>query len=109
MIESEGTYILGSNLLNGKPFWLQTTGTQAIWYDKVWKNWKIGEKSYLGSARGANFLTSKGTGETAEPHEVSTWKYFSNGAWIASTDINIFSSNGKGKTFLLLGTYSLLP
>jgi len=86
--KSEGTYILAPNLLNDKPYWLKEAGLQAIWYDKVFKNWKIGDQSDLGTTT-SRLLTTKGTADTGLPHEVTPWKYLVNGAWTASTDIVI--------------------
>ena len=30
-----GTYLQGTGLINGNPFWLQQNGSHAIWYHKV--------------------------------------------------------------------------
>ena len=87
-----GIYNLSSSLLNGKPFWLQEFGSQAIWFDNTYKNWKIGNISYLGMANGAKLLTHRGTAANALPNEISPWKYFENGTWVASNDVIVIDT-----------------
>ena len=55
---SEGIYILASTKVNGKNHWLQGGGTDAIWYDKGFTNWKLGDLSSLGSST-AKILTTQ--------------------------------------------------
>ena len=61
--------------MNNKPYWLQESGTDAIWYDKNFQNWKIGHESNLGSGSGARMLSYRGTGATALPQEATPWQY----------------------------------
>ena len=91
----EGIYNLASILKNKKPFWSQEFGTNVIWYDKEWKNWKIGLKKYLGTETGARVLTHQGTGETALPHEATPWKCLVNNVWTASDDIIVTLVKGN--------------
>ena len=82
----EGIYILASTKVNGKPHWLQEGGTEAIWFDPVWTNWKLGSKSYLGGSK-AKILTIKDSAEGMLPHEITPWRYLINGTWTYSDDI----------------------
>ena len=46
---TEGYYTLNS-IDNENPNWIQVQGSCAIWYDKKFKNWKIGGRENLGSS-----------------------------------------------------------
>ena len=84
----EGTYILGPNLINGKPHWLQEGGSNAIWE-------KLGEKGYwiiggihLLGERYSNSL--KSSHASVGPLEVTKWKYLHDGwKWSETTDVAI--------------------
>ena len=82
----EGTYIIGSNLVNGKAYWIQESKSQsnAIWCDNKYRNWNIARIKYLGSTTAALYSPD----DTVGPFEATTWKYFKSG-WIESTDISI--------------------
>ena len=89
-----GIYVLGPDLVNGKSHWLQDPGSNAIWYDKRFENWKIG--SNLGSSS-ASIISYD---DVAGPQVATTWKYY-NKKWIAflpSDDIFV-------DTFVEPGTY----
>ena len=89
-----GIYTLGPDLVNGKSHWLQDPGSNAIWYDKRFENWKIG--SNLGSSS-ASIISYD---DVAGPQVATTWKYY-NKEWIAflpSDDIFV-------DTFVEPGTY----
>ena len=85
---TEGYYTLNS-IDNGKQNWIQVQGSNAIWYDKENKNWKIGPKEYLGTS--TCFLYS--TKNTKRPEEATTWKYFTKDGKLLPTS-NIFGSLG---------------
>ena len=75
----EGTYILGDGLVNGYPHWLMTDGSQAIWFDKVVSNWKVGDKEDLGTKYG--YIAGL-KGKDSYPNEIKQgWIYYDNGAW----------------------------
>ena len=84
---SEGIYILASTKVNGKNHWLQGGGTDAIWYDKAFTNWNLGNLSSLGSST-AKILTAQGTAVNSLP-QVTPWKFLVDGTWTASDDITI--------------------
>ena len=46
----EGFYTLTSALVNGKQIWMDVQGSNAIWYDKEFKKWLIGDKDNLGTS-----------------------------------------------------------
>ena len=101
--------------MNNKPYWLQESGTDAIWYDKNFQNWKIGHESNLGSGSGARMLSYRGTGATALPQEATPWQYLKDGNWTPSSDIIIYNlinvgskveanvEKGKNKLILISG------
>ena len=91
---SEGIYILASTKVNGKNHWLQGGGTDAIWYDKVFKSWNLGGLSSLGNST-EKILTSQGTAVNSLPHEVTPWKLSVNGTWTASDDIIVTLFEGE--------------
>ena len=82
---TEGYYTLNS-IDNENPNWIQVQGSCAIWYDKKFKNWKIGGRENLGSS--ICFL--KSTKNTKRPEEATTWMYFKDGGWRPTS--NIFGS-----------------
>ena len=82
-----GFYILGPNEVNGKSHWLQDSGTNAIWYDKANGNWNIGDQDNIGSTV-SSIYTSE---DVAGPQEAKTWQYISDGKWIISDDILVFT------------------
>ena len=42
--ERSGEYIPGPNMVNGKAYWIQKEGSNYLWYDKKFQNWRIGQK-----------------------------------------------------------------
>ena len=47
-----GTYQKASDLINGRSYYNQIDGDQALWWDKITNVWMIGPSSYLGSNTG---------------------------------------------------------
>ena len=92
----EGNYILASTKVNGKPHWLQEGGADAIWFDPVNNNWKLGSQSILGNAFGAKILTMKDSAEERLPNEITPWLYLVKGTWTYSNDIVV-----KGEIVLI--------
>ena len=80
-----GIYIRGPKLVNGKSYWLQDSGTNAIWFDKAKGNWNIGPKDDLGGSLAGIATTDK----VVSPQEATTWQYSNNG-WIKSDDILVY-------------------
>ena len=84
---SDGIYILSTSLVNGKPYWLQENGSDAIWYDKN-GHWNVGLESKLGQSE-AKAISS--LSQNSLPHELAPWKYYVNSAWTFSDDICVTS------------------
>ena len=80
-----GVYNISHNLVNEKSYWVQETGTNALWYDPKYQNWKIGWSSRLGGST-AKLLTQQNTASDP-PHIALPWKYMKNGKWIGTEDI----------------------
>ena len=83
--DKEGVYSLSPNLLNGKSIWLQESGSNALWYDKWYDNWKIGFVYSLGGSNCS--LKSDTNTEGNPPHKVAPWKYMKNDKWTDTKDI----------------------
>ena len=73
-----GIYILGPNPVNGKPYWLQNSSSNAIWYDDKQGRWHIAPLLSSGWIYSPD--------DVATPQVATTWKYY-NKKWIASDDI----------------------
>ena len=78
---------LAEGNVNGKPYWIQENGNNAIWY----KNgvWLIGKEINLGTDKAEIYSASN---HVANPYQVVFWKYASskNGKWIESNDILVW-------------------
>ena len=73
-----GIYVLGPDLVNGKPHWLQEPGSNSIWYDDKKGRWHIAPLLSSGWIYSPD--------DVATPQFARTWKYY-NKKWIASDDI----------------------
>ena len=89
----EGTYILSDSLVNDYPHWLlKTDGSQAIWFDKVNSNWKVGDKEDLGTNIG---YIAGPKGKDSYPNEIKQgWRYSDNGWHDAGQNDVIFKATG---------------
>ena len=76
-----GTYILqtDSAKVNGKDFWIQDRNDDrnAIWFDKIHNNWKIGDLKDIGK----NFSGILSANIASELHKVTSWKYCKEDEW----------------------------
>ena len=70
-----GIYVRQPKPINGKPQWLQTSGSNAIW--KKPGIWAIG-------SHGGDILSFD---DVYSPQEATTWQYFDGKEFIASDDI----------------------
>ena len=87
-----GIYILQTNDVNGKEHWLQQGGSNALWYDPIFQNWKIAPKDALESS---NSWIVTNVNNSTGPLEALTWKYSSNsskGIWNEATEEIILSA-----------------
>jgi hypothetical protein len=89
---SAGLYILGPNLINNKSHWLQSSGSNAIWYNKDIEIWAIGSQDYLGSVN-SDILSTE---EVYSPQEATTWEYFDGNKFIESVDILVDIADESG-------------
>ena len=47
--DTQGIYLLVQDFINGRYFWNQVGGTNAIWFQRSWyTSWMIGPEAYLG-------------------------------------------------------------
>ena len=55
-------------LINGKHYWMSSNGKHAIWFDKKFKNWKIGYEEHKGTSKCAiySICTDTQVGSPAE-------------------------------------------
>ena len=94
-----GLYILKSDQINGKPYWVQHKEYwiegrgMAIWNEGEFENWNIGDIGDLGSSTVFIYSSSY----TVGPHETVTWNYFKNDdidTSFETTDIIISPASG---------------
>ena len=91
----EGSYYiptLPNSNVNGKPYWIQKNGNNAIWY--YWGGWVIGKEVNLGTHRAEIRSISNGV---ANPYQVTSWKYrfFIHEDWIESNDIVVWPKKSR--------------
>ena len=86
----EGKYHLADGLINGYPHWINEDETLAIWFDKEFSSWSVGDKNRLGEDYG---LIAGPYGTDSYPNEIKHgWEYKDN--LLAKTDTE---SNGWKK------------
>ena len=85
----EGIYIRGPNEVNGKYYWIQEGGSNALWYVASKNSWLIGNKEQLGKYAGFIYSSDGSAG----PLEANTWKYYNGDKWIDGSNIITISSN----------------
>ena len=95
-----GIYVLEPNPINDKSHWLQTYGSEAIWYNKEFGIWAIGSQRNLGSLIAQIFSFE----DVSSPREATTWFYFDGKQLIASDDIMVDTFDHKAGTHII---YSL--
>ena len=81
-----GTYTVQSTPINGNPWWKKGLfHEEAIWFDEMTGNWKIGDIEDLGKSF-CSILGPYGVDEW--PNDITSgWKYASNGWHKAGNDI----------------------
>ena len=52
----------GHYILNGKQYWIQDQGSNAIWFDKKFKKWRIGDVKHNGTSTSSLYSTFDGLG-----------------------------------------------
>ena len=74
------------NKVNGKPYWMQENGNNAIWYNNG--VWLIGKEADLGT----EIAEIQSSDDVANPYQATKWIYVSknNGKWIESNDILVW-------------------
>ena len=96
---SAGIYVLGPNLVNNKPHWLQDPpGSQAIWY-LILDNrgfWVIGHKDGVGGFS-ASIISFD---EVAGPQEATNWRYDDGENWITTSDDILVDTFDKPGAYL---------
>ena len=86
--------IEGHYSLNGKQYWIQDQGSNAIWYDKKLKKWRIGDKKHNGTSTSSLYSTNDASG----PENVTAWKYWNDyGGWKSTS--NVFGSLSRHQFF----------
>ena len=84
--EKLNTALHPNSNVNGKPYWIQKNGNNAIWY--LYGVWHIGKEVNLGTGIAEIHSTSN---DAANPYQVTSWKYISsNKRIIESNDISVW-------------------
>ena len=86
-----GNYILAPNMVNGKKYWLQNGGTDAMWYCKNGLL-AIGLQSNIGI--GGCTCGLHAPGDSTGPETETGWKY-SNSGWYDSKDNDVLVELGN--------------
>ena len=76
-------------VVNGKRYWVEENGNNAIWYNKTQSLdiWMIGSKSDVGTLTGGIYTVKE---NQCPNDEVNTWKYVAEDKWVdAGSDIEI--------------------
>ena len=72
-----GKYTKANGFSSGMPYWIQSNGTNALWFASG--KWRISIKKELGTGRGYLYSTNS----PICPESVgSHWKYTNNGEWL---------------------------
>ena len=85
-IQLDSDSSLAEGNVDGKPYWMQENGNNAIWYNNG--VWLIGNKTDLGT----EIAEIQSPDDVANPYQATTWVYVSknNGKWIESNDILVW-------------------
>ena len=70
----EGIYILGSHQVNGKAYWIQKGGSNALWHGKENPYWFIGVMKNLGEDWDRSSIHSNDDSSVGPLEATSTWK-----------------------------------
>lgn len=69
----QGSYILQLNNVNGKPYYLQKSGLNGLWFENTYQKWMIGPSTKLGE----NFGSLQSAGKIlGGPIEATGWRYW---------------------------------
>ena len=89
----------GHYILNGKQYWIQDQGSNAIWFDKKFKKWRIGDVKHNGTSTSSLYSTNL----ALVPENVTAWKYWNDdGGWMSTS--NVF-----GTLSMYFSKYLLMP
>ena len=89
----------GHYILNGKQYWIQDQGSNAIWFDKNSKKWRIGDVKHNGTSTSSLYSTNL----ALVPENVTAWKYWNDdGGWMSTS--NVF-----GTLSMYFSKYLLIP
>ena len=89
-----GIYILGSNLVNGKPYWIKEDESIALWYN-IYDgngNWSIGNPKDLGSS--TSYYLYSSIDESDVPINIISWFYIDGDELIETNDVSILVAKG---------------
>ena len=89
--DAEGVYSICPSLINGKPWWQQASN--ALWYDKTFQNWKIGDTGDHGGSD-CKMFTLPNTAKDP-PHIATPWKYMNGEYSMYPGSRDIIIKNGK--------------
>ena len=85
----EGIYTITNDMVNNKPYWLQSDGSNALWYAKT--GWGFGPKYILGAGyHDYNGLVLFSDDAVEDPALVQNWIYWNPG-WVQADneDVNL--------------------
>ena len=96
----QGIYSLGEKLVNSHPYWEQQNGSNALWFDRTFREWTVESKIHLGESYGG-IVGPKGV-DRSPTQIVNGWRYYDNELWKDATISEIiFNDLTPGMQFLL--------
>ena len=86
-----GTYQKASGLTNNRSYWNNTVGGQALWWDNINNNWRIGSSINLGTTTGGMVLVQ----DSACPTSDNLFKYAEDEYWTSDPHFWILAPNNS--------------
>ena len=84
--------------VHNRNYWISSNGKKAIWYDPKMNNWKIGDKSDLGSSTGGLKLKFNAPCPDIDGNK---WMFWSDGKYVdAGNDARVGIFDGESQLVL---------
>ena len=81
-----GTYFLQEYMTNNKQIWIHQSGAKAIWWDKDFNNWIIGNFENLGKNVGC--IISPSNNESPPNQVTNGWQFYDGTNWLETNGVH---------------------